>query len=143
MPSSPARLARSVSVNAALVRAFRRSPPDFLEVLTASGARDAPLAMGAERVLLLDDASQVWELLTTHARRTAKGRGLVRAKVLLGEGLLTSEGETHLRHRRALQPAFHTGSVAAYEGHFIRAARRTADHWPTAGTLTWSPRCRP
>ena len=96
MPGSLGRLARSLSVNAALVRAFRRSPIDFLEVLTASGAKEAPLSMGSERVLLLDEASQVWELLTAHARRTAKGRGLTRAKVLLGEGLLTSEGEAVL-----------------------------------------------
>ena len=86
-------------------------------------------------MLLLDEAAQVWELLTTHARRTAKGRGLTRAKVLLGEGLLTSEGETHRRHRRALQPAFGAGSVAAYEAHFVRAARRTADHWSDGGDV--------
>lgn len=101
----------------------------FLEALTAGGARETPVRMGTEHVLLLDEASQVWELLTTHARRTAKGRGLTRAKVLLGEGLLTSEGETHLRHRRALQPAFAAPAVAGYETHFVRAARRTADRW--------------
>jgi cytochrome P450 len=129
------RSARTLSVNAGLVSAFRRSPMDFLDALTASGARSVPLPMGSERVLLLDDASQVWELLTTHARRTAKGRGLVRAKILLGEGLLTSEGETHLRHRRALQPGFHPQQVAAYEAHFAGAARRTADRWNDGGNV--------
>ena len=129
------RSARLLPVNAGLVRAFRRSPTDFLDALTASGARATPLPMGSERVLLLDDASQVWELLTTHVRRTAKGRGLVRAKVLLGEGLLTSEGETHLRHRRALQPAFHPRQIVDYEGHFARAARRTADRWTDGGNV--------
>ena len=106
--------ARSLRVNVALMRAFRRSPMDFLDVLVASGAGTIPLRMGPERVLLVDDATQVWELLTTHARRTGKGRGLVRARLLLGEGLLTSEGEKHLRHRRALQPAFHPQRIADY-----------------------------
>ena len=87
-----ARSARSLKGNVALMRAFRRSPMEFLDVLVASGAGTTPVRMGPERVLLIDDATEVWELLTTHARRTGKGRGLVRARLLLGEGLLTSEG---------------------------------------------------
>ncbi|HEX6759301.1 MAG TPA: cytochrome P450 [Propionibacteriaceae bacterium] len=117
------------------MRAFRRSPMDFLDVLVASGASTVPLRMGPERVLLVDDAAQIWELLTTHARRTGKGRGLVRARLLLGEGLLTSEGEKHLRHRRALQPAFHSRRIADYLAHFARAARRTADQWSDGGEI--------
>ena len=85
--------ARSLQDNLALVRAFRRSPIDFLDLLAADGASDAPLRVGPERVLLMDDAAQVWELLTVHPRRTRKGRGLERARILLGDGLLTSEGE--------------------------------------------------
>jgi cytochrome P450 len=129
------RSARSLQVNVALMRGFRRSPMDFLDVLVASGAGTIPLRMGPERVLLVDDAAQVWDLLTTHARRTGKGRGLVRARLLLGEGLLTSEGDKHLRHRRALQPAFSPQRIADYQAHFARAARRTTDRWSDGGVI--------
>jgi cytochrome P450 len=129
------RSGRSLGVNLALMRAFRRSPTDFLDVLVANGAGTVPLRMGPERVLLVDDANQVWELLTTHARRTGKGRGLARARQLLGKGLLTSEGDKHLRHRRALQPAFHPQRIADYLVHFAGAARRTADRWTDGGNI--------
>jgi cytochrome P450 len=122
-------------MNVALMHAFRRSPLDFLDVLVAGGADRVPLRVGPERVLLVDDATQVWELLTTHARRTGKGRGLVRARLMLGEGLLTSEGETHLRHRRALQPAFHPQRIADYLAHFTGAARRAAERWSDGGDI--------
>ncbi len=77
--------ARSLRTNVALMRAFQRSPMDFLDVLQANDAGTVPVRMGPERVLLIDDAADVWALLTKHARRTGKGRGLVRARVLLGQ----------------------------------------------------------
>ena len=130
-----ARSARSLKGNVALMRAFRRSPMEFLDVLVASGAGTTPVRMGPERVLLIDDATEVWELLTTHARRTGKGRGLVRARLLLGEGLLTSEGDAHLSQRRTLQPAFHPQRIADYAAHFADAARRRADRWSDGGDI--------
>ena len=122
-------------INLALLRAFRRSPIDFLDLLVASGASVEPLRVGPERVLLLNDPTQVWELLTVHARRTQKGRGLVRARLLLGDGLLTSEGEAHLRQRRVLQAAFHPHRIANYLGSFAAAARRAADRWSDGGEI--------
>jgi cytochrome P450 len=108
---------------------------DFLDVLVTRGASRVPLRVGPEQVLLIDDASQAWELLTTHARRTGKGRGLVRARLLLGAGLLTSEGAEHLRDRRALQPAFHPKQVSDYQAQFAGAARRAADRWSDGGEI--------
>jgi cytochrome P450 len=122
-------------INLALLRAFRRSPIDFLDLLVASGASVEPLRVGPERVLLLNDPTQVWELLTVHARRTQKGRGLVRARLLLGDGLLTSEGGAHLRQRRALSAAFHPRRIADYLGSFAAAARRAADRWSDGGEI--------
>jgi cytochrome P450 len=128
--AGPGTRSRSpVRVNLALLRAFRRSPLEFLDLLVDSGASARPLRVGSERVLLLADPQQIWELLTAHARRTQKGRGLVRARLLLGDGLLTSEGDEHMRQRRALQAAFHPRRITDYLGCFAAAAQRAADRW--------------
>ncbi|MEO5579298.1 MAG: cytochrome P450, partial [Gemmatimonadaceae bacterium] len=64
-----------------------------------------------------------------------KSRGLERAKRLLGEGLLTSEGEFHLRQRRLAQPAFHRQRIAGYGATMTEYAGRTKSSWSDGQTL--------
>ena len=51
-----------------------------------------------------DDIKRV--LLTNH-RNYTKGEGIDRVKILLGNGIMTSEGEFWRRQRRMMQPSFH------------------------------------
>ncbi len=51
-----------------------------------------------------DDVKHV--LLSNH-RNYTKGAGMDRVKILLGSGIMTSEGELWRRQRRMIQPAFH------------------------------------
>jgi cytochrome P450 len=91
--------------------------------------------LGAERMALLSHPDDVRDVLVTSARLFRKGRGLERAKLLLGEGLLTSEGSFHLRQRRLAQPAFHRERVAGYGATMTRYAERARDRWRAGETL--------
>ena len=62
----------------------------------------------------------------THQSNFIKSRMLERAKVLLGEGLLTSEGEFHKRQRRLSQPAFHRERLIGYGSAMVDCAVATA-----------------
>jgi len=75
------------------------------------------------RFLLLLDPALAGELLTGHAGDTVKSPGLRRTRGLLGDGLLTSEGDAHLRARRLVAPAFSPRRLAGYADGF---AERTA-----------------
>ena len=63
----------------------------------------------------------VRELFGPLGRVGRKGRGLEQTRVLLGDGLLTSEGDLHRRQRRLIQPAFHASRIEAY-ARSMRAA---------------------
>ena len=55
-----------------------------------------------------------------------KGRALQRSKQLLGDGLLTSEGELWRSQRRLVQPAFHADMLDTYARQMVAARPRRA-----------------
>ncbi|MCM3924316.1 cytochrome P450 [Frankia sp. AiPs1] len=65
------------------------------------------------------------------ARRGRDGRLTVvqPLSLLLGQGLLTSSGQTHRTNRRLLQPLFHRRRIAGYGATFATIADSTARRW--------------
>jgi len=90
--------------------------------------------VGNERIYLLNHPDLIREVLVTNQKNFTKSRALVRAKKVLGEGLLTSEGEFHLRQRRLAQAAFHRDRIATYAQSMIACAHHTRSRW-TAGEI--------
>src|SRR5579872_124644 len=58
------------------------------------------IKIALQRVILLTQPEDIRAMLVTQQRSFIKGRGLEATKIFLGEGLLSSEGEFHLRQRR-------------------------------------------
>jgi cytochrome P450 len=107
---------------------IRRDPLAFFEELAAAGDV-ATVRIGPQRVYLVSDPDLVREVLVAHGRSFMKGRALQEAKRILGDGLLTSEGDLHLRQRRLIQPLFRQERVAAFEADMVRAAERVSARW--------------
>jgi len=107
---------------------FRRNPIGFLEEAAALG--DVSLfKMGGQPAYFLNHPDLVRDLLVVNAHKFVKGRALQRAKKLLGEGLLTSEKEFHLRQRRMIQPSFHRQRIAEYAKAMTEYGAKKADSW--------------
>jgi cytochrome P450 len=85
--------------------------------------------VGNERVYLFNHPDLVRDVLVTNQKNFTKSRALVRAKRVLGEGLLTSEGQFHLRQRRLVQPAFHRDRIAMYARSMVDYAVRASSRW--------------
>jgi cytochrome P450 len=107
---------------------FRREPTGFLQKLAALGDVSC-FRMGSQQAFFVNHPDLIRDLLVTNHYKFHKGRALKRAKRLLGEGLLTSEGEAHLRQRRMMQPAFHRQRITGYAETMIEYAEKTADSW--------------
>jgi cytochrome P450 len=119
-PSSP--------LNIAFLR-FRQNPLAFLQNLTRRHGDFATFKVLNRQMFFANHPDYIRDVLVTQNSNFAKGRALQKAKRILGEGLLTSEGETHHSQRRLVLPAFHRQRIASYGAVMVDHATRTADRW--------------
>jgi cytochrome P450 len=112
-----------------LLLEFRNDPIAFLSKAARTYGDVVGFQIGPRRMVLLNHPDYIRDVLVTRQRNFVKGRALERAKRLLGEGLLTSEGEFHRRQRRLAQPAFHRQRIAAYGEVMVEEALRLRNNW--------------
>jgi cytochrome P450 len=106
-----------------------RNPLAFFADLQRKYGNLVYLQTGGEQVFVVNEPHLIRDVLVTHQHNFRKGRGLERAKRLLGEGLLTSEGAVHVRQRRLIQPAFHRDRIASYGAVMTDYAERAGARW--------------
>lgn len=78
---------------------------------------------------LINDPAWVRQVLVTNHRNYTKGLGIDRVKILLGNGIMVSEGEQWKRQRRMIQPAFQRRVIEGFCDLFHDQARVLAAHW--------------
>ena len=81
------------------------------------------------KTYLLNHPDFVKELLVTYHRDVRQGRIHRSMKLGLGEGLITSEGDFHLRQRRLMQPMFHKERIASHAQIMVDYALRHTARW--------------
>jgi cytochrome P450 len=116
-------------VPGALALAFWRDATGTLLRIAREHGDVAGFRFGSQGEILLNHPDLIREVLVGEQRSFMKGQALQVAKRVLGEGLLTSENELHLRQRRLMQPLFHGRRVAGYEEVFATCAQRAQASW--------------
>ena len=107
----------------------RMLPTDLLTRAARRHPRMTMVKLANVRMYAISDPELARQVVVGESRHLRKGRGLQRAQVLLGTGLLTSEGEVWRRQRRLVQPAFHRDRVRGYADQMVEAAARTSSRW--------------
>lgn len=94
--------------------AFRKDPIGFLVSAQKTYGDFVHMKLAGRDVYLVSSPDLISEILVSRAKEFKQSRALQLAKDLLGEGLLTSEGEHHLKQRRMIAPAFHRKKIMEY-----------------------------
>ena len=117
------------------IPAFRRDPLKFLSGLARDYGTVAYYKLGPNDVYFVNDPELIREVLVMQDRKFSKSRALQRARVLLGDGLLTSEGSFHMTQRRLVQPAFHRDRLVGYSKVMVEYALKTRARWEAGSTF--------
>ncbi len=125
--------ARAVTLHPAfrgeLILTARRSPLELLQRMAARGGEVVHARIGPRKLYLLNHPDLVRALLSHTGSALTKERALRLSRVVLGEGLLTSEGAFHRQQRRRIQPAFHQRQVAHCSGVIAAVVERHCHAW--------------
>jgi cytochrome P450 len=111
-------------------RKFRPADPIGLFQSLAKEFGDAAhYKIGPEHIVFLNDQALIREVLVVQNDNFTKERTVRRTKMLLGEGMICSEGEQHRAQRQVAQPAFHRQRIRGYAETIVEESLRTRESW--------------
>ncbi|MEL7187725.1 MAG: cytochrome P450 [Pseudomonadota bacterium] len=107
--------------------------PETLATLTALQSEHGNMVSmkrpNGRLAYFINDAFEVRRILTRRHTKYQKGPGFERVKMLLGNGLIVSDGDTWRRSRRMIQPAFSRQNVHRLMTIMVECADRRGAHW--------------
>jgi len=113
-----------------------RRPPFFFARMSEQYGPFVRVPVPGRALHLVSDPEAIQEVLVTASRFYSndilpggRGRRQTPLTMLLGQGLLTSDGDLHRRQRRLIQPLFHRQRIASYTDSFVRISRDVAMRW--------------
>ncbi|GGX33957.1 cytochrome P450 [Streptomyces noursei] len=105
-----------------------RAPLRFIRTLASYGDI-VEVRLGRMPAYVLTHPDLVHQVLVTDAQNYTRGYVHDKGKTFLGEGLVTSSGPVHRRHRRMLQPEFHRARLAEHAKVMQTAVAELTSRW--------------
>lgn len=108
---------------------YRRDPLAFYTRIAREYGDVVSYRFGPHRVMLVSHPDLIEQVLVTDNKSFSKHYALRLLIPILGQGLLTSEGNFWLRQRRLIQPAFSRQQVESYAGVMLDHTHRLLGAW--------------
>ncbi len=112
-----------------ILRQFIKDPLKTLTEIAKDYGEISYFKMGTQNVYLINNPDYIERILIYDHSNFKKGPRLQTAKRVLGEGLVTSEGEYHLSQRKLIQPVFHPKMIASYDNIMSEYAYNMCNNW--------------
>lgn len=111
------------------VPALMSNPVECLQSAARECGDIAFLSNWPFKIYMVNHPEYVKDVLVDRHRSFNQGRVHQAMKFLLGEGLISSEGDFHLRQRRLIQPAFHRRRIASYGEDMVSFSGKLTADW--------------
>lgn len=112
------------------LKEFQKDPLVFMKTLANDYGEIVRFRLGPfQKVNLITDPELIKEVLVTKQKSFLKSSDVQSLKALIGDGLLTSEKELHMRQRRLIQPAFKKSHIMDYAQDMIVTSEKYIEGW--------------
>jgi cytochrome P450 len=112
------------------LKEFQTDPLDFLTRLATEYGDVAKFRFGPfQNVYLVSDPDMIKQVLVSKQKHFVKSKDFHALKPIIGEGLLTSDKDFHMRQRRLIQPAFKRSHIINYGQDMIDITADYIDAW--------------
>ncbi len=108
---------------------FRKDQLGFITHLQKQYNKAFTFYIGKAPMVMFTTPEAVRYVLVEHAKNFIMGEIMQGLRLLLGDGLLTTDGEFHRRQRRLMLPAFHRKRVEGYRDAMIDYTERMLENW--------------
>jgi cytochrome P450 len=117
-------------------RKFRPQDPIYLfDHLVQKYGPVAHYRIGPEDIVFLNEPELIREVLVVQNDNFVKERTVQRSKMVLGEGMITAEGNAHRNQRRVAQPAFHRRRIVGYAETIVGEAANHRALWAAGAEI--------
>ena len=107
--------------------------PETLETLNTLqhqyGNMVSIMAPDGRRTIFVNEPDEVRRILVRRHSKYGKGRGFKRVEMLLGNGLIVSDGDVWRRARTMIQPAFSKKNVHRLIELMVQCCEHRSQHW--------------
>ncbi|GAC1484814.1 MAG: cytochrome P450 [Ktedonobacteraceae bacterium] len=114
---------------------FGKDKLGYLEYVQRTYGNMATMYAGKTPIVLLFRPEHVRYVLTENPRNFTNREIAENLRQLIGDGLLTIDGEAHRQQRRLVQPAFHRKRIESYAGIMVQHTEDMLTQWRVNGTL--------
>ncbi|MFE9500376.1 cytochrome P450 [Streptomyces collinus] len=136
---NPVRVApRSLPVAGHLLHLLSPRRLDFLRSLRATGPV-VRIRLGTRDAYVLTTHEASRQLLQVQAGKFSRGSIFEKSRPIIGNGILSSDGEIHIRQRRNMQPVFHQQCIGRYVEPITKVTSRHVRAWRNGQTVSVGP----
>lgn len=116
--------------NLRLLLQFKRQPLEIMREMCDRYGDLINFEIGNRNITLVRDPQYIEQILVKKRKNFTKDTpGYHNLKLLLGEGLLTSEGDFWAKQRRMAQPSFHREKIAGFAKSMTQATEELVTNW--------------
>ncbi len=108
---------------------FKKQPLDFMVSIMKEYPSIAEIKILHRTLVFISDPKLVRDILQTNQKHYSKSSIYEHLKLLLGEGLVTSEGEMWKRQRKLIQPSFHKQYINNMFDTMLACTNEMLEEW--------------